>query len=459
MTLGVVVLAAGQGTRMRSSLPKVLHPVAGLPLVEHVTRLADAVGAQQIVLVVSEDTLAPISAAFGHRYRYVVQHERLGTGHAVAQARAELEGKVDEVLVLYGADPLMRHESLLELLAVRRTSNAKAAIVTFQADPPTGYGRIVRDEHGAVQAIVEERNASPEQRRITEVNQGVALYDGAWLWNALDQVQPNSLNGEYYLTDLVEIGLREQGAGAIAAIQLRDPDEALGVNDRIQLAQVGAILNARKLRALMLAGVSIVDPTSTFVDQDVQIGIDTTLLPGTILKGRTTIGANCTIGPNSLIEDSQIGEHCKISYSVVEQARMELGANIGPYGHLRRGAHLMEHVHMGNFGEVKNATLGPGTKMGHFSYIGDATIGENVNIGAGTITCNFTADGKKHRTEIGANAFIGSDSMLRAPVKIGEGAITGAGSVVTKDIPDGGVAVGMPARVIRHRKLEQSENE
>ena len=454
MALGVVVLAAGQGTRMRSATPKVLHHTAGLPLVEHVSRLAESVGAAQIVLVVSDDALEAVRSRFGSRFGYVVQHEQRGTGHAVQQARELLAAVADEVLVLYGADPLMRRESVAQLIAVRRETNALAAITTFTADPPTGYGRIVRDAAGAITAIVEERDANPTQRLIREVNQGVAVYDGAWLWSALEGVQPNTRSGEYYLTDLVALALAERGAGAVTSIHLADADEALGVNDRVQLAQASAILNRRTLHQLMLDGVTIVDPTTTYVDVDVHVGVDSILLPGTSLRGQTRIGERCEIGPNSVIENSTLGDDCRVTMSVVEQARMDDGANIGPFGHLRKGAHLMENVHMGNFGEVKNATLGPGTKMGHFSYIGDATLGENVNIGAGTITCNFAADGQKYRTEIGDGAFIGSDTLLRAPVSVGAGATTGAGSVVTKDVPAGSVAVGMPARVIRSQKSE-----
>ncbi|HEY1011215.1 MAG TPA: bifunctional UDP-N-acetylglucosamine diphosphorylase/glucosamine-1-phosphate N-acetyltransferase GlmU [Herpetosiphonaceae bacterium] len=346
---------------------------------------------------------------------------------------------------------MLRPASARALLEARRAAAAPAAITTFAAARPDGYGRIVRDLLGQVTAIVEERDATPEQRLLREVNQGVAAYDGAWLWPALERLAPNPGNGEYYLTDLVGLALAERGPGAVPALQLADPEEALGVNDRAQLAQVGMILNRRKLEELMAAGVTIVDPAQTYVDADVRVGRDTTILPGTMLRGATVIGEGCEIGPNTVIEDSLLADRCRVTLSVVEQARMDDGANIGPFGHLRKGAHLMENVHMGNFGEVKNATLGPGVKMGHFSYVGDATLGADVNIGAGTITCNFAADGRKYRTEIGAGAFIGSDTLLRAPVTVGEGATTGAGSVVTKDVPPHSVAVGMPARIIRRK--------
>ena len=456
MTLGVVILAAGKGTRMHSAMPKVLHEAAGLPLVEHVARLADHIQATKKVLVLSEDCVEAVQSRFGDRYSYVVQHKRLGTGHAVLQARAALDGQVDEVLVLYGADPLMRVESLAGLVELRRETQALAAITTFIAQPPAGYGRIVRNERGQVQAIVEEKNASAEQRLITEVNQGVAVYAANWLWPALEALQPNPATHEYYLTDLVEQALQTAGEGAVVAWQLADAREALGVNDRWELAQASAILQARKLQALMQSGVTIIDPATTYIDLDVVVGPDTVILPGTLLRGATSIGRGCTIGPHSMIVDSTLADRCKVVYSVIEHARMETGCDIGPFGHLRKGAHLMEDVHMGNFGEVKNATLGRGTKMGHFSYIGDADVGADVNIGAGTITCNFAADGRKYRTEIGDGAFIGSDTLLRAPVTVGERGVTGAGSVVTKDVPPGGVAVGMPARVIR--RLPPSED-
>ena len=446
--LGVVILAAGEGTRMRSSLPKVLHPLCGRPLVDHVLATARQLGAAKTVLVLAPEMVAQLRARFGDGYDYAVQSERLGTGHALMQARPLLEGAVDRVLVMYGADPLMRVGSVAVLIEQLDQSNARAAITTFIANPPTGYGRIVRDSAGHVREIVEERDASPAQRTITEVNQGVAAYDAAWLWPHLDRLSPSPIKGEFYLTDLVAMAVREGGPGSIVAHLLADPGEALGINDRWELAQAETILRERILRDLMLGGVTIVDPAHTYVDVGVAVGADTTLLPGTMLKGATTVGERCVIGPYSVIEDSTIGHDCRVTASFLERAVMEDGSNIGPMSHLRPGARLGPGVHVGNFGEINRSTLGAGAKMGHFSYVGDATVGENVNIGAGAITANY--DGThKHSTSIGAGAFIGSDTILRAPVTVGTGARTGAGSVVTKNVPDGMLAVGVPARNIR----------
>ncbi len=446
--LGVVILAAGEGTRMRSAVPKVLHSLCGRPLVEHVIETARQLGAAKTVLVLAPETVERMREQLGDEYGYAVQAERKGTGHALMQARPLLEGEVDRVLVLYGADPLMRVASVAALLDEMDQANAKGAITTFVADPPTGYGRIVRDEAGHVQEIVEERDAAPEQHGITEVNQGVAVYDAAWLWPHLDLLRPSPVKGEYYLTDLVAMAVREAGPGAIVSFRLADPTEALGINDRWELAQAEAVMRLRILRTLMEAGVTVTDPPHTYVDVGVLVGQDSVLLPGTMLTGDTTIGERCVIGPNSVIEDSAIGNDCRVTASFVERAVMEDRSNIGPMSHLRPGAHLGPGVHVGNFGEINRSTLGGGTKMGHFSYVGDANVGKNVNIGAGTITANY--DGRnKYSTTIGDRAFIGSDTILRAPVTIGMEARTGAGSVVTKDVADGMLAVGVPARTIR----------
>jgi bifunctional UDP-N-acetylglucosamine pyrophosphorylase/glucosamine-1-phosphate N-acetyltransferase len=462
--LGIAVLAAGEGTRMRSALPKVLHPIAGKPLVEHVLALADAVGAAQSALVVAPDTVDQLRARLGDRYHYVVQAQRLGTGHALLQAQPALEGTVDRVLVLYGADPLMRPESVQTLLGALDAPGVVGAITTFRPANPTGYGRILRDDAGHAVEVVEERDATPAQRLIAEVNQGVVAYDAAWLWAHLQQLTPSPVKGEYYLTDLVALAVAQHGPGAIATVELADPNEALGVNDRVELAQAERIMRERIVIDLMRSGVTVTDPAHTYVDAGVQVGQDTVLLPGTMLRGTTTIGRNCTIGPNSVIENSTVADNCVITSSFLEEARVEEGCDIGPVSHLRPGAHVGPQVHLGNFAEVKGSRLHEGVKQGHFSYIGDATVGANVNIGAGTITANYgdkqNAPGtRKHRTTIGENTKIGSDTMLVAPVNVGANVVTGAGSVVTKDVPDGTTVVGVPARPLAQPITAQHTDE
>lgn len=449
-------MAAGEGTRMRSRLTKVLHPICGKPLVEHVLALADAVHAAHTALVVAPDTIDLLRERLGNRYEYAVQAQRLGTGHALQQAQAALEDRVDCVLVLYGADPLMRPESVQKLLAALDAPGVVGAITTFRPPNPTGYGRILRDQANNAVGVVEERDATPEQRLIAEVNQGVVVYDAWWLWPHLQHLTPSPIKGEYYLTDLVALAVAERGPGAIATVDLADPDEALGVNDRVELADAERIMRQRMLLALMRSGVTVTDPAHTYVDVGVHVGQDTVLLPGTILRGTTTIGSNCVIGPNSVIENSTVADDCVVQASFLESATVERGSDIGPMAHLRPTAHVGPHVHIGNFAEVNRSRLHEGVKQGHFSYIGDAVVGENVNIGAGTITANYgdkqaEPGTRKHRTTIGANTKIGSDTMLVAPVNVGADAITGAGAVVTRDVPDGATAVGVPARVVAQR--------
>ena len=446
---------------MRSRLPKVLHPIAGKPLVEHVLALADAVHAARTALVVAPDTIDLLRERLGDHYEYAVQAQRLGTSHALQQAQAALEGHADRVLVLYGADPLMRPESVQQLLAALDAPSIVGAITTFRPPNPTGYGRILRDAANNTVGVVEERDATPAQRLIAEVNQGVMVYEASWLWPHLQQLTPSPVKGEYYLTDLVALAVAERGSGAIATVELADPDEALGVNDRVELADAERIMRRRIMLNLMRSGVTVTDPAHTYVDVGVHVGQDTVLLPGTMLRGTTTIGSNCVIGPNSVIENSTVADDCVVQASFLESARVERGTDIGPMAHLRPTAHVGPYVHIGNFAEVNRSRLHQGVKQGHFSYIGDAVVGENVNIGAGTITANYgdkqaEPGTRKHRTTIGANTKIGSDTMLVAPVNVGADAVTGAGAVVTKDVPDGATAVGVPARVVAQRTLPPS---
>ncbi len=341
--------------------------------------------------------------------------------------------------------PLLQTETLQRLVDLfaeaHREGNVAMAMLTVTRDDPQGFGRIVRDEAGEILAIVEEPDCTPEQLAIRELNPGVYCFHADWLWDNLSKITV-SPKGEYYLTDMVELAVQQ--GNRIVSLDA-PPDELNGVNTRIHLAEATAVLRQRILERHMLNGVTIVDPSSTLIEDDVSIGQDATILPGTILQGVTTIGSGASIGPNSQIVDSAIGDRCRVVYSVVEEAIMDRQSEIGPFGHLRKGAHLGEGVHMGNFGEVKNSYLSPGVKMGHFSYLGDTTVEADVNIGAGTVSCNY--DGQhKHKTHIGAGAFVGSGAMLVAPLEIGEGAQIGAGSVVTRDVEANQLVYGVPAK-------------
>lgn len=440
--LAVVILAAGEGTRMKSNLSKVLHPLAGRPMVWYSVDTAGQLSADRPVLVVGHGGDA-VRRVVGEAVMYVEQAEQLGTGHAVLQARSLLAGRSRAILVCYADMPLLTSDTLGRLVDLQQRSGAAVAMLTLLADDPMGFGRVVRGMDGGVQAIVEEAMATPEQLAIRELNAGVYCFAADWLWSRLSDLSL-SPKGEYYLTDLIAMAVTD--GQRVEALISEDAEELLGVNNRLHLARAETITRRRINERWMLSGVTMVDPATTYIETTVELGADTVINPNTCLRGVTTVGAGCEIGPNTLVRDSQIGERCVIRASVVEEARIEDGVDIGPFAHLRKGAHLGPGVHMGNFGEIKNSYLGPGTKMGHFSYVGDATIGARVNIGAGTITCNF--DGQhKQRTVIENEAFIGSDTMLVAPVRIGEGAKTGAGSVVTHDVPPNSLVYGVPARM------------
>lgn len=447
MKIATVILAAGQGTRMVSRLPKVLHPVNGKEMVLYAIEAARAAGSEQPVLVIGTGA-DEVRKVVGERAQYAVQEKQLGTAHAVMSAESLVKGWADLVLVTYADMPLLTVQTLSRLVETQKANSGPMTMLTVRSANPRGFGRVVRGADGYVQAIVEEAQATPEQLKIDELNVGAYCFSGAWIWDALKQIKV-SPKGEYYLTDTVALAV---AAGKpVAAITLSDEVEGMGINTRVHLAEAEAAMRRRINERWMLAGVTMLDPNLVYIEDGVTLGRDTLLLPNTHLRGKTTIGEGCQIGPNTIISDSSVGNNCTLLASVIEGAVVEDRVGMGPFCHLRKGAHLRTGVHMGNFGEVKDSTLGPGTKMGHFSYIGNADIGENVNIGAGTITCNF--DGlKKHPTVIGDDVFIGSDTMLVAPVTIGKGAHTGAGAVVTKDVAEGETVVGVPAQPIRKKK-------
>ena len=464
-TYATVVLAAGKGTRMRSTLPKVLHPLTGMPLLAHVLNAVEALPAAVAFapyvattathrpIVVLGYAAEQVEASFGQRCLYALQQEPLGTGHAVLAAQ-HIVNKLDPlpqtVLVCYGDTPLIRSEILASVLVKHITRQATITFLTAHRESPGDFGRVVRNHTGRVQEIVEMKRATEEQKSIGEVNSGVYCFDRAWLWSALEAL-PRNATGEYYLTDLV--GIASSQGREIATVS-GTLEETIGINDRVQLAAAEHILRRRILEGHMYAGVTIIDPAATYIDVDVKIGTDTVILPGTMITGKTSIGSACRIGPGTTIEQSTIGDGCIIRNSALEEATLEDGVRMGPFSHCRPGTYLARNVRMGNFGEVKNSYVGAETDMHHFSYLGDATVGEHVNIGAGTITVNY--DGvRKNRTIIGDGASIGSDTMLIAPVTIGEHAKTGAGAVVKKDVPPGAVVVGVPARVLRMPQSEE----
>jgi len=442
--LGAVVLAAGQGTRMRSRLPKVLHPLAGQPMVDHVLAAVMAAGAAEALLVVGREA-AEVRAALDGRVRFVEQAKPLGTGDAVRCACAELDASLERVLVVYGDTPLLTGETL-RVLATRDPAAAVTMLTMVVADP-AGYGRLVRDAAGRVCRLVEDADASGPQREIREVNVGAYVFNAAWLRGALSSLR-RSASGEYYLTDL--IASAADAGHSVATVQLDDPIEGLGVNDRVQLATAEAVLRERVRERLMRSGVTLIDPASTFVDSTVEVGPDTVLHPHTFLCGHTRVGAGCEIGPSSQVVDTEVGDRCRIWWSVLEEAVLADEVQVGPFSHLRPGARLARGVTLGNYAEVKNSTIGENVQQHHFSYIGDAEVGKDSNIGAGTITCNYDGENKL-RTEIGERVFIGSDTMLVAPLKIGSDSATGAGTVVVKDVPEGKLVVGVPGRVVRDR--------
>ena len=446
-----IVLAAGRGSRMRSRIPKPLHTLAGRELIRFPIAALQQCGVSRLVVVASPENKDAISSVLGDEVVYTVQATPEGTADAVACGLRILSATPRLVVVLAGDTPLVRPESIRGLMANHQTDPARRMTILSAPDafgPDLGHikrsARDGTDGPGDLGGIEEAADRAEPDYGLAEVNTGAYCFDGSWLQDRIRTV-PKSATGERYLTALAAMAV--DAGDAVEAAPIAMADEAMGVNDREQLAAVGAVLRDRVNRFWMSAGVTLVDPAATYIDLDVLIGQDTVIQPNTMLTGETTVGEECEIGPNSCVSDSAIGDRCRIVASTLEGSRVADDVAIGPYSHLRPGAWIQAGAHLGNYVEVKNSRVGSGTAAGHFCYLGDADIGDGVNIGAGTITCNY--DGvDKHRTVIGRSAFIGSDTMLIAPVAVGDGAATGAGAVVTRDVPEGRRAVGVPARLL-----------
>lgn len=460
-TLDVMILAAGLGTRMRSNLAKVLHRLDGRPLIAHVCRTAAALAPRKVFVIIGhqgEDVKnAVLQELDAEHAEFVWQNEQLGTGHAVNSARGHLENEDSTILILSGDVPMIRAETLAALVQqhhAHRGRGAACTILTVKLDDPTGYGRIVRTEEGFFQKIVEQKDASDDEKRIKEINSGIYCFDTKKLFAALSQVKNENAQGEYYLTDVP--ALLSSAGEAVSLYQHHDKAEVEGINNRVQLADMERILCRRTIKKMMLDyGVSFIDPKNSYISEQANIGRDTIIYPNVTIEGETIIGDGCIIRSGTRITNSRIGRGVEILENcVIVDSEIADSCTVGPMAHLRGNARMEEKSKVGNFVELKKTILGRGSKASHLTYLGDATIGEKTNIGAGTITCNY--DGKnKHATTIGNNVKIGSDTMLVAPIKIGDNSVTGAGSVVTKDIEPNKLVVGAPARAIKTMTSEE----
>ena len=438
--LHVVVLAAGKGTRMKSQLPKVLHKIGGLTIIERVIRTAAALQPASITMVVGHGAgEVKRSLAKRTRLQFVTQEQQLGTGHALLQTRPFLEGKSGTVVLLSGDAPLLSVDSVKALLATHQEAAAAATVITATFPRPFGYGRIVRTS-GKISKIVEERDTTAAQKAITEINSGIYAFDLAPLFAALDSIGTANKQGEYYLPDLIAIYRKQKRA--IASWTVQRADEIRGINSRAELGEVTTMVRQQKNEELMAAGVTLIDPATTYVDADVVVGPDTVIYPCVFLEGNTKIGGACEIHSGARIVNSTIGDRvCVRNHTVVTDSTVEAGAVLGPFAHIRPGSKVGEDAHIGNFVELKKTDMGKGAKANHLAYLGDATIGPKTNVGAGTITCNYDGE-KKHQTVIGAGVFVGSNSTLVAPLTLADGSYIAAGSAVTTDVPAGALAIG-----------------
>ena len=441
-----VILAAGKGTRMQSKLYKVLHKVCDRTMVELVLDSLNDLEMQEVITVVGHGA-ERVKEVLGDRTKFVLQEEQLGTAHAVKVAKDELKDKEGTTIVMYGDTPLIRPETINSMLDHHENTNAKATVLTAIADDPFAYGRIIRDVNGKLVKIVEEKDATEQEKKIKEINAGIYCFDNKLLFEMLEKVKNDNKQGEYYLPDV--LGLIREQKEIIETYLCEDFDETFGVNDRVALAYAENVMRNRINTKHMLAGVTLVDPENTYIAPNAVIGRDTTIYPNVTIKSNTVIGEDCQIKPNSYLENAKIGNGVKVLSSTISDSKIGDFTSVGPYAHIRNNCELGEHVRVGNFVELKNTTYGDGSKTAHLSYLGDAEVGKNTNIGCGTITVNY--DGKnKYKTKIGSDAFIGCNSNLIAPLEIGDGAVVAAGTTVTENAPDDTLVI---ARVKQENKM------
>jgi bifunctional UDP-N-acetylglucosamine pyrophosphorylase / glucosamine-1-phosphate N-acetyltransferase len=446
-----VILAAGQGTRMKSKLYKVLHPVCGKPMVLHVVDQIEMLNIQEMVTIIGHGA-EQVKAQLGKKSGYVLQEKQLGTAHAVLQAKEVLGGKEGITIVVCGDTPLIKAETMEALFNQHIELSAKATVLTTKVEDPTGYGRIIRNETGLVEKIVEHKDATEAERSICEINTGTYCFDNQALFTALELVSNENVQGEYYLPDVLEI-LKKQGE-VVSAYQTSEFEETLGINDRKALAEAEQIMRTRINENHMKNGVTIIDPSNTYIDADVKIGMDTIIYPGTILRGDTVIGEDCHIGPNTEIDNCQVGNSTVVRQSVTLKSSIGSHVNIGPFAHIRPQSEIHDKAKIGNFVEMKKAIFGSGSKASHLSYIGDAEVGSNVNFSCGAITVNY--DGKnKHLTKIEDDAFVGCNSNLVAPVTIGKGSLIAAGSTITENVPGDALSIARARQVNKENYVQK----
>jgi bifunctional UDP-N-acetylglucosamine pyrophosphorylase/glucosamine-1-phosphate N-acetyltransferase len=446
-----VVLAAGKGTRMKSKLYKVLHPVCGKPMVQHVVDIVQKVNPKETILIVGHGA-EMVREQLGSGVSYVLQEEQLGTGHAVKVAKDRLENKEGTTIVLCGDTPLVTETTLRALIDSHQQSKAAVSVLTTQLDDPTGYGRIIRNERGEVIRNVEQKDTTIEEQQVREVNTGIYCFDNQSLMDALEQISNQNAQGEYYLTDCLQI-LYEQGH-TVNAFQTTNAEEIMGVNDRVALAEAEQVMRMRINRLHMRQGVTIIDPNHTYIGVDVAIGQDNVIHPGTVITGSTVIGEECTIGPQTELHNMNIGDRCTIQKSVLVDSHVGTDTTVGPFAYVRPGSRIGSSCKVGDFVEVKNSVIGDGTKIPHLSYIGDADLGENVNMGCGSITVNYDGE-KKHRTVVEDGSFVGCNVNLIAPVKVGRDSYIAAGSTINKSISAESFAIARERQVTKENYVEK----